>query len=69
MLALCWIYFCLRKMSKLYSKVVSSSEDETERIPLDRPAAGLVNWLAKYQVEEENVALEKAINLSKVRLL
>lgn len=61
-------------MSKrLYSEVVvkgSSSEDESERLSLDIPKPkGLVNWLERYQVEEEHVALKKALDLSKVMII
>ena len=62
----------LLNMSKrLYSDVVkanSSKDAASERLPLDPPEAGsIVNWLTEYQVEEEHVALQKALDLSKVR--
>ena len=56
-------------MSKrTFSEIVrgSSSEEESESCSSSRPYGGLVNWLSKYQVEEEHVALAKAINASVV---
>lgn len=58
-------------MSKrLYSEVVSkgsSSEDDSE---MRTPKSGcLVNWLREYQDDEEQVALEKALELSRVRFV
>lgn len=54
---------------RLYSDVVrvSSSGDESDQAisPTASPKP-LVNWLKNYQKEEEYVALEKAINESKV---
>ena len=58
-------------MSKqLYSEVVkgSSSEEELEMSKTSK-SGSIVNWLHEYQTDEEDVALEKALNLSKVRFL
>ena len=58
-------------MSKqLYSEVVkgSSSEEELEMSKTSK-SESIVNWLHEYQTDEEDVALEKALNLSKVRFL
>ena len=58
-------------MSKqLYSEVVkgSSSEEELEMCQTSKTGS-IVNWLREYQTDEEDVALEKALALSKVRFL
>ena len=58
-------------MSKqLYSEVVkgSSSEEELEMCQTSKTGP-IVNWLREYQTDEEDVALEKALALSKVRFL
>ena len=58
-------------MSKqLYSEVVkgSSSEEELEMCQTSKTGS-IVNWLGEYQTDEEDVALEKALALSKVRFL
>ena len=58
-------------MSKqLYSEVVkgSSSEEELEMCQTSKTDS-IVNWLREYQTDEEDVALEKALALSKVRFL
>ena len=58
-------------MSKqFYSEVVkgSSSEEELEMCQTSKTAS-IVNWLREYQTDEENVALEKALALSKVLFL
>ena len=59
-------------MSKqLYSEVVkgSSSEEELEMSKTSAKSGSIVNWLHEYQTDEEDVALEKALTLSKVRFL
>ncbi len=59
----------MAKRVRLYSEVVSgSSGDETDLIisPAASPKHSFVNWLKDYQEEEEHMALEKAMNLSKV---
>ena len=55
---------------KLYSEVVkgSSSEEELEMSKTSK-SGSIVNWLHEYQTDEEDIALEKALNLSKVRFL
>ena len=58
-------------MSKqLYSEVVkgSSSEEELEICQTSKTGS-IVNWLREYQTDEEDVALEEALALSKVRFL
>ena len=58
-------------MSKqLYSEVVkgSSSEEELEMCQTSKTGS-IVNWLREYQTDEEDVALEKALALSKVCFL
>ena len=58
-------------MSKqLYSEVVkgSSSEEELEMCKTSKTGS-IVNWLREYQTDEEDVALEKALTLSKVCFL
>ena len=35
----------------------------------ERKIGGLFNWMAAYQEEDENLALEKAISLSKVYMM
>ena len=65
-------FFLKNIWQQLYSEIVksSSSEDESaEHFPLDLLKAGLVKWLAKYQIEDEHDALQKALKLSKVRFL
>ncbi len=55
-------------MSKrLYSEVLSgsSSEEDFEITKTSKPVS-IVNWLNEYQIDEEDVALEKALGLSKV---
>ena len=62
----------MNKHTRLYSEVVSSSGNETDRSmsPMVSPKLakrGLVNWLKDYQEEDEHVAFKKALYLSKVR--
>ena len=45
----------------------STSEKVSRNCPSTRPFAGLVNWLAEYQIEGEHVALAKATNESVVK--
>ena len=44
----------------------SASKKVSENCPSSQPFAGLVNWLAEHQVEEEHAASAKAINASVV---
>ena len=51
--------------ARLYSEVVSGSESSGD----ERPSTSrycLFNWMKTYQTENEDVALQKAIDLSKV---
>ena len=51
----------------MYSKVVSGNgSSSSSEIEEPSKTLGMVNWLEEYQTEDEHVALQKAINLSKV---
>ena len=54
--------------ARLYSEVVSGNGSSSSSKIEERPSKtlGMVNWLEEYQTEDEHVALQKAINLSKV---
>jgi hypothetical protein len=50
--------------NRLYSEVVSGDESDRESSFTASPKS-MVNWLKDYQEEDEHIALEKALNLSK----
>ena len=53
--------------ARLYSEVVSGNgSSSSSEIEEPSETLGMVNWLEEYQTEDEHVALQKAINLSKV---
>ena len=58
-------------MSKqLYLEVVKGSSSEEElKMSKTSKSGSIVNWLHEYQTDEEDVALEKALNLMQGSLL
>ncbi len=55
---------------RLYSVVVDdcSSNSRDKLDTRSNPGARIFNWLHAYQIDNEEVALKKALDLSKVRL-
>ena len=52
--------------TRLYSEVVSGSSGSEDFELQKRPRGGsLVNWLSEYQTESEEVAVKKALEMSK----